>query len=149
MAAARSAPGVGLGGTMRQARQWNDNAVACRLGAAFALATGSLIPVGPAAAQTATACVTAACTSAQQGQLVSLLSPFTTLAGTNAFSADFQIQGNIYQNATYAQRVQAAQNAILANAPTLIWADNNPSPLAANVLAALANSNVMNAFNNA
>ena len=135
---------------MRQARQWNDNAVACRLGAALALATGSLIPVGPAAAQTATACVTAQCTSAQQGQLVSLLSPFTTLAGTNAFSADFQIQGNIYQNATYAQRVQAAQNAILANAPTLIWAaNNNPSPLAANVLAALANSNVMNAFNNA
>ena len=91
---------------MRQARQWNDNAVACQLGAALALATGSLIPVGPAAAQTATACVTAQCNS-RQGQLVSLLSPFTTLAGTNAFSADFQIQGNIYQNATYAQRVQA------------------------------------------
>ncbi len=135
---------------MRQARQWNDNAVACRVGAAVALATGSLIPVGPAAAQTATACATAACTSAQQSQLVSLLSPFTTLPGTNAFSANFQIEGNIYQNATYNQRVQAAQNAILANAPTLIWAaNNNPSPLAANVLAALANSDVMNAFNNA
>ena len=52
MAAARSALGVGLGGIMRQARQWNDNALACRLGAAFALATGSLIPVAPAGAQT-------------------------------------------------------------------------------------------------
>lgn len=47
---------------------------------------GSLIPVAPAGAQTAAACVTAACTSAQQSQLSSLLSPFTTLVGTNALS---------------------------------------------------------------
>src|ERR1044072_3214051 len=148
MVAARSAQSVEHGGIMRQARQWNDNALAMRVGAAVALATGALIPVAPGGAQTATACATAACTSAQQSQLVSLLSPFTTLAGTSAFAADFQIQGNIYQNATYNQRVQAAQNAVLANAPTLIWAANtNPSPLAANVLAALADSNVRNAFN--
>ena len=121
---------------MRQARQWKDNALAVRVSAAVALASGSLIAVAtPAAAQPAVVCGTAACNSAQQSQLVSLLSPFTTLAATPAFAADFQIQGNIYQNAPYGQRVQAAQNAILANAPTLIWAaNNNPSPLAANVL---------------
>ena len=87
---------------MRQRRQWNDNALACRLGAAFALAAGSLIAVAPAGAQTpaASACVTAACASTQQGQLTSLLSPFATLAGTNAFSANFQAEGTLYQGAT-------------------------------------------------
>jgi autotransporter-associated beta strand protein len=137
----------GLRGTMRHWRQCNDNALVYRVGVALALATASLVPVAPAGAQTpaASACATAACTSAQQSQLSSLLSPFTTLVGTNAFSANFQIEGNIYQNATYSQRVQAAQNADLSAAQTLIWQpNNNPSPLAANVLAALANSNVMN-----
>src|SRR3954471_20700659 len=146
MVTERPAPG-GTRGIMRQA-------IACRLGATFALAAGSLggslIDVAPAEAQTASACVTVSCVSAQRSELTTLLAPFTTLVGTNAFAANFQIEGNIYQNATYAQRVQAAQNAILADAPTLIWyANNNPSPLAANVLAALTNSNVMNAFNNA
>jgi autotransporter-associated beta strand protein len=138
---------------MRQARQWNDEALACRVGATLALAAGSLIgllvPLAPAGAQTpAAACVTAACTSAQQSQLSLLLTPFTTLSSTSAFSANFQAQTTIYQNSTYSQRVQAAQNAILADAQTLIWQpDNNPSPLAPNVLAALGNSSVMNQVN--
>jgi hypothetical protein len=137
---------------MRQARQLDDKARACRLGAAVALAAGSLTSVAPAGAQTpaGAACVTAACTSAQQSQLSSLLSPFTTLAGTNALSASFQTEGRIYQNATYAQQVQAAPNATLANVLTLIWLPaNNPSPLDANVSAALANSTVLGAVNNA
>ena len=91
-----------------------------------------------------------ACISAQQSQLSSLLSPFTTLAGTSALSASFQTEGRIYQNATYAQQLQAAPNATLANVLTLIWLPaNNPSSLDANVQAALANSTVMSAVNNA
>ena len=135
---------------MRQRRQWNDNALACRLGAAFALAAGSLVAVTPAGAQTASACVTAACASAQQGQLSSLLSPFSTLAGTNAFSVNFQTEGTLYQGATYNQRVQAAINNTLADVLTLIWQPaNNPSPIANNVLTALGNTNVMTQVNNA
>jgi hypothetical protein len=65
-------------------------------------------------------------------------------------SASFQTETNIYQNATYAQRVQAAPNATLANVLTLIWLPaNNPSPLDASVQAALANSTVMTQVNNA
>ena len=135
---------------MGQPRQWNENAFASRLGAAVALAMGSLIPVAPAGAQTASACVTAACTTAQQNQLASLLSPFTTLVGTNALTASFQTETGIYQNATYDQRVQAAQNADLTAVLTLIWQpNNNPSPLDNSVLAALTNTSVMNQVNNA
>jgi len=80
---------------MKRARQGGDNALTCRLGVAFALAIASLIPVAPASAQTpaAATCVTAACASAQQGQLTSPLSPFTSPAGTNALSASFQLHG--------------------------------------------------------
>lgn len=135
---------------MKRRRQWNDNALACQLGAALALATGSLIPVAPASAQTATACVTAACTTAQQNQLTSLLSPFTTLVGTNAFSVNFRTQTTLYQSPTYNQQLQAAANANLPAVLTLIWqANNNPSSLDANVLSALGNSTVMSAVNNA
>ncbi|GEP55860.1 autotransporter domain-containing protein [Reyranella soli] len=128
---------------MRQARQYG-------LSAAFALATGSLIHAAPAGAQTATACVTAACTTTQQNQLTSLLSPFTTLVGTNALSASFQTQTSLYQSPTYNQQLQAAANANLAAVLTQIWQPyNNPSSLDANVLAALGNSSVMTAVNNA
>lgn len=80
--------GRGSWGIMKQARRLNDNALAGRLRLAFALATGSLIPGAPAGAQTpaASACVTAACTSAPQSQLSTLLSPFPSLVGTTAFS---------------------------------------------------------------
>jgi outer membrane autotransporter protein len=117
---------------------------------AIALTTGSLIAALPAGAQTppATPCTTAACSSAQQGQLTSLLSPFASLVGTPALSTAFQLETGIYQNASYSQRVLAAQNADLAAVTTLIWQpNNNPSPLAANVLAALANPAVMNQVN--
>lgn len=75
---------------------------------------------------------------------------FTSLVGTSALSVNFQAEGNIYQSATYDQRVQAAQNNNLPAVPTLIWQANNyPSPLDASVQAALANSIVMSQVSNA
>jgi outer membrane autotransporter protein len=128
---------------MRQTRQYG-------LGAAFALAVVSLMPVAPAGAQTATACITAACNTAQQNQLTSVLSSFTTLVGTNAFAVNFQTQTTLYQSPTYNQQLQAAANANLPAVLTQIWEPyNNPSSLSANVLTALNNSTVMTAVNNA
>lgn len=123
-------------------------ALACQLGGVVALAAGSLIPAAPVNAQTATACATASCELAQQTALTTLLQPFTTLPGTAAWTANYEVQQSIYLNSTYAQRVQSAQNSVLANAQNLIWlSNNNPSPFAAQVRAALANATVMAEFN--
>ena len=75
---------------------------------AFALAAGSAV-VAAAHAQTATACATASCELAQQTALTTLLQPFTTLPGTAAWTANYEVQQSIYLNSTYAQRVQSAK----------------------------------------
>ena len=95
-------------------------------------------------------CATASCEQAQQTALTTLLQPFTTLPGTAAWTANDETQQSIYLNSTYAQRVQSAQNAVLANAQNPIWLSNNtPSPFAANVRAAPAIPSVMAAFGSA
>lgn len=90
------------------------------VGGIVALATGSVLAAA-AHAQTATACATASCELAQQTALTTLLQPFTTLPGTAAWTANYEVQQSIYLNSTYAQRVQSAQNSALANAQNLIW----------------------------
>ena len=78
------------------------------VGGVVALTAGSVLAAA-AHAQTATACATASCELAQQTALTTLLQPFTTLPGTVAWTANYQVQQNIYLNSTYAQRVQSAK----------------------------------------
>lgn len=123
-------------------------ALACQFGGIVALSAGTLLSAAPAHSQTATACATASCELAQQTALTTLLQPFTTLPGTAAWTANYETQQSIYLNSTYAQRVQSAQNSVLANAQNLIWlSNNNPSPFAAQVRAALSIPSVMAEFN--
>ncbi len=117
------------------------------VGSVVALAAGSALV---AAAHAQTACATTSCELAEQTALTTLLSPFTTLPGTAAWTANYEVQQNIYLNSTYAQRVQSAQHIARAfdalghcsamscrYAAAQSAAYNNPSPFAANVRAAL------------
>jgi hypothetical protein len=71
-----------------------------------ALAAAFAMPTATAHAQTATA----SCELAQQTALTTLLQPFTSLPGTDAWTANYEVQQSIYLNSTYAQRVQSAQH---------------------------------------
>ena len=135
---------------LRRSRTLLRNVLSLAGRAKHGLAASLLFAAGPAAAQTATACATTSCELAQQTALTTLLQPLTTLPGSAAWTANYDTQQSIYLNSTYARRVQSAQNSVLANAQNLIWlSNNNPSPFAANVRAALSNAGVMTEFGSA
>jgi autotransporter-associated beta strand protein len=141
-AAARLSQSPRMAGSPRRLGQPFLGAMRRRLFAttALALVAAPLLSVGPTSAQN---------TQQQQQDDQQLLSSFASLANTAALQSNFSALTAIYLNATYNQRVQAAQNDNLGAVLNLIWyGNNNPSSLSQPALNALNNAAVSNQVNN-